>query len=288
MKPITDITVITVTYNSAHCIADLQKGLQDCAHVMFVDNASGDTTVQTIERLMPQAQIFRNEKNLGFGAANNRALQQVQTPYALLLNPDCEINAEVMSQLHQAAQQFPDAAMIAPQLMTTAGKPVVDYRWLRSEWASAGVGADAPTCVGFVSGAIILLNMAVMRQVGFFDEDFFLYYEDDDLCERVHQASKAVIVMPDIHTVHHSRGSVKGKSPWRSEYLRGYHHAQSKIIFAAKHQGLSKARSLRRKTLVLALVTLPFRCLAPVPKHLARLWGRIRGLMAQRWPTSKA
>ncbi len=124
----------------------------------------------------------------------------------------------------------------------------------------------------------MLLNMTVMRDVGFFDETFFLYYEDEDLCQRVFEAGKEIIVVPQVEITHLSRGSVKGSSPLRSEFIRGYHHAQSKLIFAGKHIGNAKAVSLRWKTLILALLTLIPRLLLPQPKYLARLIGRIAGL----------
>ena len=124
----------------------------------------------------------------------------------------------------------------------------------------------------------MLLNMAAMREVGFFDETFFLYYEDEDLCQRVFLARRNIVLMPQVSITHLSRGSVKGRSPLRSEYLRGYHHAQSKLVFERKYFGGPAARALRRKTLALALLTLLPRLLLPQPRYLARLVGRLAGL----------
>ena len=278
------VTVISVTFNSAHCVVRLEQFLRHCPQVIFVDNASRDDTCSTIERLLPHARVLRNAHNLGFGVANNRALHQTSTPYALLLNPDCETTPETIAELVETANAWPDAAMIAPQLTNGNGQLEINYRWPRSQWTSKGPGADALCCVGFITGAIVLLNLKVMRDVGFFDEDFFLYYEDDDLCERVLAQRKPILIVPQLRAIHHSRGSVKGKSPWRAEYLRGFHHAQSKILFAAKHQNLARAQRLRWRVLILALLSLPLRCLIPQPKYLARLAGRIMGLLKQRWP----
>ncbi len=281
------VTVISVTFNSAHCIHRLEPFLRHCPQVVFVDNASQDDTAPTIARLLPHAQVLRNARNLGFGAANNRALLQVRTPYALLLNPDCETTPEVIAQLVGIGADWPEAAMLAPQLTNASGQPEINYRWPRSCWTSKGPGAEALCCVGFITGAIVLLNLQVMREVGFFDEDFFLYYEDDDLCERVFAQRKPILIAPHLRAIHHSRGSVKGKSPWRAEYLRGFHHAQSKILFVAKHQNFSRAQRLRWRVLILALLSFPLRCLIPQPKYLARLAGRIMGLLQPRWPQQR-
>ena len=84
-----DLTVVIVTYNSAHCVPALASGLRSVPRIIVVDNASDDGTVSSIRSQLPQALVLANAVNLGFGAANNRALQQVPTRYALLLNPDC-------------------------------------------------------------------------------------------------------------------------------------------------------------------------------------------------------
>lgn len=272
------LTVIVVTYNSAHCIEGLTPALSSLRHVMVVDNASEDGTAETVATQLPHARIFRNDRNLGFGAANNRALREVKTPYALLLNPDCLPTPSVFSQLLDAAARFPEAAIIAPHLTNKDGKPEVNYRWPYSHWDSQGPGADGPCCVGFICGAVMLFNMEVMRDIGFFDETFFLYYEDEDLCQRAFMAKKPMIIMPDIRVIHLSRGSTRGPRRLRSEFYRGYHHVQSKLIFTDKHMGQSAASRLRWKTMTLAVATLPLRLLLPQPRYVARLLGRISGL----------
>lgn len=274
-----DLTVIVVTYNSAHCIAALAPTLAALPHVTIVDNASNDGTADVAARAMPNALVLRNERNLGFGAANNLALRQVATSHALLLNPDCLPAEAFLRGLLAAAGEFPDAAIIAPHLIRRGGEVELSYRWPGKLWRSQGPAAEGPCCVGFVCGAAMLFNMAVMREIGFFDEDFFLYYEDEDLCQRVFDSRKAIVLVPGISVTHLSRSSVRGNSPLRAEFYRGYHHAQSKLIFTGKHLGASQAAQLRSKTLRLALLALAPRLLVPVPRYVARLFGRIRGLL---------
>ena len=271
------LTVIIVTYNSAHCMEALAPALRGLVNLVFVDNASTDHTVAKIAQFLPNAQLSLNDKNKGFGAANNLALQQISTPFALLLNPDTLPDSDFFEKMIQAAEQFPEAAMIAPQLIGRNGADEINYRWPGSEWVSKGRGAEGPCCVGFLCGAAILLNMKNMQRIGFFDEDFFLYYEDEDLSKRAFDSKLPMIVVPEIKLKHLSRGSVQGPAPLRSEFLRGFHHAQSKILFEKKHG--KKARWLRWKTLGLALLSLPLRLLIPQPKYIARLLGRTVGLI---------
>jgi GT2 family glycosyltransferase len=271
------LTVIIVTYNSAHCMEAIAPSLKGLAHLVFVDNASTDDTAEKITELLPNARLLLNDKNKGFGAANNLALQQITTPYALLLNPDTLPGSDFFGKMIQAAEQFPEAGMIAPQLSGRNDADEINYRWPGSKWVSKGRGADGPCCVGFLCGAAILLNMKNMQKIGFFDEDFFLYYEDEDLSQRAFNAKISMVVAPQIKLKHLSRGSVKGSAPLRSEFFRGFHHAQSKILFEKKHG--KQANWLRWKTLGLALLSLPLRLLVPQPKYIARLLGRTVGLM---------
>ncbi len=274
-----DVTVIVVTYNSAHCLATLAPLLRECAHVIVFDNDSQDGTLTQARERLPHAHLIASAQNLGFGAANNRALAQVRTPFAMLLNPDCEMERGHLEKLLGIAAQFPEAALVAPQLMDARGRAEVNYRWPTTHWVSKGPAASGPICVGFLCGAAMLLRLPVCAPVGFFDERFFLYYEDDDLCLRLFQAQLPMLLVPDVQVVHRSRGSVKSASPWRSEYGRGYHHAQSKLIFAAKHQGLNVARALRTRLLWQTALALPLRVLAFSPRLIGRMWGRLRGVL---------
>ena len=185
-----EFTVVIVTYNSAHCLPSLSRSLSKLKNIIFVDNASEDKTTESINSFFPQAKIISLEKNLGFGAANNKALALVQTPYALLLNPDCETKEDFFSKLITSANQFIDAAIIAPHLISRDGSTEINYRWPVTYWKSKGDKADGPCCVGFVCGAVMLIKLTEMKDIGFFDEEFFLYYEDDDLCQRVFKHKK--------------------------------------------------------------------------------------------------
>jgi GT2 family glycosyltransferase len=275
------VTVVVVTHHSAHCLAGLNALLAHCPHIIVSDNASNDGTPAQAQALWPQAQVLAHPHNLGFGAANNRALSRVTTPLAFFLNPDCEITPEGLLALMAAAEAMPDAALLAPQLVTAKGQAEVNYRWPHTLWTSQGPAAQGPCCVGFVCGAAMLFRMHRFEPVGFFDERFFLYYEDDDLCLRLFNARRPMVLLPDIQAVHRSRGSVKGRSPLKSEYVRGFHHAQSKLIFEQKHGSRARALSQRRSLLLSTSLALPLRVVLFSPKRIARMAGRWMGLL--RW-----
>jgi hypothetical protein len=94
-----------------------------------------------------------------------------------------------------------------------------------------------------------------------------------------------MVIVPQVQALHRSRGSVKGNAPYKAEYLRGYHHAQSKLLFAAKHSSPQAAQSLRWQLVWQTVLALPLRVLLFSPKLIARMWGRLRGAM--RWTLLK-
>lgn len=288
LHPLRDVTVVVVTRDSAHCLENLHALLSQCEHVIVSDNASSDGTADQAMARWPQARVLRHRANLGFGAANNRALSQVRTTWALLLNPDCVMTTAALEALVKVSQDMPEAAIVAPQLTGPNGRKEVNYRWPQTEWHSRGPEAEGPVCVGFVCGAAMLFRLSAFTGVGFFDETFFLYYEDDDLCLRLFQQRRPLVVVPDVSATHFSRGSVRGGSPWRSEYTRGYHHVQSKLIFLSKHGSVAEALRLRQRLILQTVLGLPFRVLAFSPRLIARMWGRLSGLLRWRWPQASA
>ncbi len=281
------ITVVIVTYNSAHCIRQLASSLNGFAHIVLVDNASQDDIASAQQQCLAHAQLIRLPANRGFGAANNIALRQLQTPFALLLNPDCTLTKAAALSLLNTAIAFPQAAIVAPQIARPNGSLEISYRWPARLWVSKGPAAQAVCSVGFVSGAAMLLRISAIQNVGLFDEDYFLYYEDDDLCQRLFKAKRSMLIEPQAHAVHAARSSVKEGFPWRSEYIRGYHHAQSKLIFELKHGLPSAVQGLRLRVLLLAVISLPLRLLWPQPRYVVRLIGRICGLIAWRTNSKK-
>ncbi|OGA99950.1 MAG: hypothetical protein A3F76_00535 [Burkholderiales bacterium RIFCSPLOWO2_12_FULL_65_40] len=272
-----DVTAVVVTFNSAHCIEHLAKSLATWPHVTIVDNGSNDRTRDLVAQYLPRARWIGLDDNLGFGAANNQALAQVLTPYALLVNPDCLVGAKDALALLQTAHHWPQAAVIVPQLMDSKGRLQLNYGWPRPRWISRGPEAQGPLCVGNACGAVMLLRLDAMPTREWFDTRFFLYYEDEDLCLRLFAAGLPVVVEPSVRVVHVNRGSVRGSRPLQVEYLRGMHHAMSKILFTAKHQGEGAASRQRRLARLQSVAVLLLRVLLPSPRHLARAWGRVVG-----------
>jgi N-acetylglucosaminyl-diphospho-decaprenol L-rhamnosyltransferase len=228
------VTVVVVTYNSADTIADCLASIElhgAGSTAIVVDNASSDATAQAI-RACSLATLLRSDANEGFSKANNRALQVVETEFALLLNPDARLTASTLPHLLSAADRHPKGAAFGPRTTHEDGGPQVsfgpdlnlvsEYRqrrlvkgvkagvpWAVAAWSDASASERS---VDWVSGSCMLLRMPAVRPLGFFDERYFLYEEDADLCLRLRKAGLEVVYVPPAVAIH-ALGTSMAKSP---------------------------------------------------------------------------
>jgi GT2 family glycosyltransferase len=271
------ITVVVVTYESAHCVPALGASLGAFRHVIVVDNGSGDDTVVTARQHLPHAKIVCNGNNLGFGAANNRGFQLAETEFVLLLNPDCTMTSQAALAMLDTARRYPDASAIGPQLFDRHGRPELGYRMGLDRWPPKGGPAEGDLCVEFFSGACMLIRRSALQRVGGFDEDFFLYQEDADLCLRLARTCGELILCPDARATHLSRRSSAGRYRLKAEYLRGYHHIQSKFIFERKHSRGRVTWAVRLRYVITAGLESVLRCCLFDLPRACRALGRMRG-----------
>lgn len=271
------VTVVLVTFQSAHCAKSLSKSLNSFPHVTVVDNASSDETIQAFQTHIPQVSVIANDVNLGFGAANNKGVALARTEFVLLLNPDCVIDAKAVKALIVCADQFPHASMVGPQLIDRNGQPDKSYSMGAKAWGGKGPIAEGPLSVKFISGACMLIRSSAYQKVRGFDEGFFLYYEDSDLCLRLCDMAGEIIVEPQAEVIHLSRGSSGGAARLKAEYLRGYHHIQSKFLFEKKHFKKDVARLRRWRYSFLAGLEAVIRLVLLDRVRAARVVGRMIG-----------
>lgn len=276
------VTVILATFYSSHCIPQLGRCLALFPNVVIIDNASEDDTLLKVAQHLPHAKFIANKQNRGFGAANNQGVKIADTEFLLLLNPDCIIDPASALALIKSADRHPDASAIGPQLLGRRGQLDLSYGWTPDSWKPKGAGADADTCVGFISGACMLIRKNAMVRINGFDERFFLYQEDTDLCIRLAQQCGALILAPEARVTHQSRGSSGGRARVKAEYIRGYHHIQSKFLFDQKHHRLQASTWMRLRYCATAALEAILRIALFDLVRASRALGRVLG--AWRYP----
>lgn len=251
----TAVTIVVVTFESEALVKKMAQTLNLFDSVIIVDNNSDDHTVRNLQLAVPHATIIQNKKNIGFGPANNRALRRIATPFALLLNPDCEIETESLQLLLEAANNFPNAAILAPQGYYLSGKPQPAYRCAFYEHKPSHYRIpDGITSAKWLHGCCLLLRMAHIKIFNGFDERFFLYYEDDDLCLQALKNGKDCLVVPDAKVIHLGGGSTRRS--WYRDIFKDYHFGRSRRMILGKYLGRKIAIAYRIKILIAAPIAI--------------------------------
>lgn len=250
-----DVDVIIVSHNTrddlAVCLESLHAPLPECvSHVTIVDNGSSDGTAEMVRERWPGIQVIALAENLGFGAANNVALRQSQARYALLLNSDTRVPAGAVDTLRERLLAR-GAVAAGPHLVDGNGRPEVSFgpmltpareliqrfrvrvaatpRHWASGWVERQLAEERFT--DWVSGACLLLDAKAAAAAGLFDERFFLYEEDVDLCAALRRRGGRVLYTPAATVVHY-RGRSVAKVPAASS---SSHYDRSHLAFYQKH-----------------------------------------------------
>lgn len=269
-----EITVVLVTYNSRRILPLVLGSLAEFPRVVVVDNGSEDGTATLARELMPRAVVIEPGANLGFGRANNLALERVQTPYALLLNPDCEMQPGALAALMKAVHRYPEAAIWGPKIYDAPGQIGLCYRPpFHAPQPKVLIDPEGDVCTEFLTGAAMLLNMRLMRQVGFFDPWFFLYFEDDDLCMRARRAGHPLVLVNDAHVLHRVKQSSapSGKLVFR----RAYCMTLSKFYIQRKYFGPARIAGMIARIGLGSLLSLPLYALSFNKERTLRTAGRL-------------
>jgi N-acetylglucosaminyl-diphospho-decaprenol L-rhamnosyltransferase len=235
MRP-QDVTAIVVTFDSAHALPECLGALRaDGVPLIVVDNASTDDTVTIAEG--QGARVVRNARNEGYGRANNSGARAAESEFILVVNPDCIVDKGAVPALVDAARRYPDAVLFAPQIVEPDGRVFYQPRSLLASYLTNPQGKlvlpEGEACAPFFSGACFLIRRDVFLKLGGFDDNIFLFYEDDDLCRRVADSGSALIYVPQA-VVRHGRGRSSGEKPGRI-FTSRWHQAWSRAYVSRKY-----------------------------------------------------
>lgn len=239
MRSMSDASVVIVNYRTADLtVAAAASALAaGASEVVIVDNASGDEIRRRVDTLQsPRVRICMNTENEGFGAAANRGAREATTGFLVFLNSDAELSADALVTMSDEAAQWSGRALVGPRLIGPAGDvqhsagllpgPVdlairalglhavgtrisavpglgrmLDRTEVASQYKSART-ASGPINTTMVSGACIAIGREAFDDLGGFDERFFMYFEDADLCRRAATAGIPVRYVPSALVAH--------------------------------------------------------------------------------------
>ncbi len=262
------VAVVIVTHDSKADVLRCLEALLSSAHlaleVVVVDNASVDGGPEAVAERFPRVKVARLGSNQGFGAANNRGFGLTGAPLVLVLNPDTELGPGALEGLVAVLDRHADVGVVGPRTVYPDGAPQVSWgpdltplsEWrqrrlvrgvrLRKPWAlqRTEAGAQREFRPDWVSASCMLVRRTALDAVRGFDEGFFLYEEDADLCLRMRQAGFGVMFTPAVEIVHRL-GTAMARAPRRArlEYERSH------LRYYEKHNGPLARAFLRARLL---------------------------------------
>ncbi len=240
-----DVSIIIVSYNTADltvaCLESVFASRCVSYEVFVVDNASQDGSAAIVREKFPKARLIANEANRGFGAANNQALRECSGRYVIFLNPDTAVEPDAFSGMVEYMEAHPEVGLAGPRVLNPDGsrQDSASDRYPGHRYGAADLGV-LPGKVACVLGACQIASAGLLRELGGFDEDFFLYGEDQDLCLRIRKHGFEIGLIEEVAIMHHGGQSERAIPP--AEVVRKKIRAE--LLFYRKHYRPETVRRL--------------------------------------------
>jgi len=228
-----NLSVVTVTLKSEKVINKCINSIGQNVPIIVVENSNNHKFKQDLESKYKNLKCILSGSNLGMGAGNNVGIKAVTTDYVFILNPDVTLEPNTLDELFLASEKISEFSILSP---INADLDFPNYKTKKIFKKK-----NSPFQVDYVDGFSMLLNKKKFNNDIYFDESFFLYLENNDLCMRVKRAGGSVYIVPTAKINHSGSGSVDSKYNDEVELSRNWHWLWSKFYFNKKNFGFFKA-----------------------------------------------
>lgn len=254
------LSIIIVNWNTKdhleNCLKSIYENTKNITfEIIVVDNASSDGSVEMVRSKFPYVTLIENKENLGFGAANNQGIKTSKGKYILILNPDTVILPGCLDRLMGFLGQYSDVGAVGPKILNpdktiqiTCARNfptlLTEFFWLTTlvrrfpknrvigYYLMSYWDHDDRREVNCLSGACMMVRKDVLEKLELFDEDYFMYGEDVDLCYRIKKASWQIWYLSEAQIIHYGGASSKKISESAAIYDR-----KAIQLFFRKHYG---------------------------------------------------
>lgn len=259
-----DISVVVVNYNTRYLLERMLCALragsgQFQIQIIIVDNASSDGSMELLREKYPNVELIESTRNVGFGRANNLALNLIRGRYVLLLNTDAFVSADTLTKSVSYMQQDPSCGILGVKLVGETGILQPSCRYFPTPWNMflARTGAarffsnarlvddmswdhDSVRECDWVPGCYYFMRREVVDRVGLFDPRYFLYFEEVDHCRSVQNAGWTVCFYPFTEVIHIGGESAKALGPLTTAGRQVFAiETESELLYFRKHHGWS-------------------------------------------------
>ena len=230
-----NLSIVIVTFKSEIIIHECIKSIDKDIKIIVIENSNNNEFKDELETTYNNVSCFLTSENLGMGVGNNIGIKKTKTDFVLILNPDVILEQTTINELIIASRVIPNFAILAP-ISSDVNYP--NYKLDKDKKMIIEDGS--PFKVKSVDGFAMLFNKKKLNEIiykNYFDENFFMYLENDDLCKRVIDAHGVIYIAPISKIKHLGGKAVDIKYKNEVEFARNWHWIWSKFYFNKKHYG---------------------------------------------------
>jgi len=231
-----DTTILIVTFKSEKIIFKTLKNISKKFKILIAENSNNVILKKKIEKKYLNCKVFNTGKNLGVSKAINFLLKKVNTKYSIFITPDAFPAKDCFDKLYNVAKKINNAAILSPNNKLEKEKKL--YGFYNSKEKNINSSNDIIN-VDWVLGGVMFFNNNHLKKIGYFDENFFLDYEEIDLCLRAKKNFFNVLFCKKIFTYNLKHQS-SDQNYFMLKKLRAWHHGWSMHYFYKKHFILKK------------------------------------------------
>ena len=230
-----NLTIVIVTFKSENVIHQCIESIDKDIPIIVVENSNNQKFKDDLESKYKNLKCILSNDNIGMGAGNNIGIKSAKTEYVYILNPDVTLKPNTLEKIYSASSQITDFSILTPINFDS------DFpNWKKKNLKKIN-NQTQPAQVDSVDGFSMLLNKNKFENESYFDENIFLFLENDDLCLRVKKEGGLIFVLPSSEINHKGSKSVNLKYKNELELSRNWHWVWSKFYFNRKHFGYLKA-----------------------------------------------
>ena len=271
-----ELSIIIVSYNVSFdlrdCLNSIRANTQDVDYeIIVIDNNSHDESVDVVESSFPGVRLIKNPANLGFARASNQGVEIAMGSYILFLNPDTVLLNNACLLLLNELRSHEKVGIVGPKLFYSASreyypsirrftkprdifiKHLPFYKKISSVWWGGCQESDAKQDVDWLVGAALLLPKILIDELGSFDEAYFLYSEDEDLCLRFHRNGYHIRYHPEAEIIH-----LGGKSSQQCKHESIRLFWKSQMLLFRRNYSKPEVDRWRQFFMILLWLKIPF------------------------------
>ena len=230
-----NLSIVIVTFKSEEVIHDCIKSIDKDIKIIIIENSNNTQFKDELEKMYNNVSCFLSYDNLGMGRGNNFGIKKTKTDFVLILNPDVILESTTINELIIASEKISDFAIMAPVSLD------MDYpNYNLEDNQKFIIKNESPFKVKSIDGFAMLFNKKKLDKIihkEYFDENFFMYLENDDLCKRIVDIKEYIYVVPNSKIKHLGGKAVNNKYKNEVEFARNWHWIWSKFYFNKKHYG---------------------------------------------------